>query len=85
MRKPTISQYLLSTCLFAIDELNEQYKNVPKEDLKNWKSTSGTSSASKKWAEFQKDFDWLINEIEKGYKNKRAFVIGWFNCVNSIT
>ena len=34
MRKPTISQYLLSTCLFAIDELNEQYKNVPKEDLK---------------------------------------------------
>ena len=29
--KPTISQYLLSTCLFAIDELNEQYKNVPKE------------------------------------------------------
>ena len=142
MKKPTISQYLLSTCLFTIDELNEQYKNVSREDLKiiantkynemditvrlgypfkqivhytagdtkkngikvnhdlyveskdfkiqvkylkNWKSTSGTISASKRWAEFQKDFDWLIDEIEKGYKNKRAFVIGWFNCVNSIT
>ena len=53
--------------------------------LKNWKGTSGTSSASKKWTEFQKDFDWLIDEIENGYKNKRTFVIGWFNCINSIT
>ena len=34
MRKPTINQYLLSTCLFTIDELNEQYKNVSREDLK---------------------------------------------------
>ena len=53
--------------------------------LKNWKSTSGTNSASKTWVEYQKDFDWLIEEIEKGYKHKRAFVIGWFNCVDSIT
>ena len=33
MKTPTISQYLLSTCLFTIDELNEQYKNVSKEVL----------------------------------------------------
>jgi len=142
MKKPTISQYLLSTCLFTIDELNEQYGGLSKEELKqiaddkynemditvrlgypfkqtvhytvgdgkkngskvnhdlyveskdfkieikylkNWKSNSGTNSVSKTWAEYQKDFDWLIEEIEKGYKHKRAFVIGWFNCVDLIT
>ena len=34
MKKPTISQYLLSTCLFTIDELNEQYGGLSKEELK---------------------------------------------------
>ena len=34
MKKPTISQYLLSTCLFIIDELNEQYGRLSKEELK---------------------------------------------------
>ena len=114
MKKPTISQYLLSTCLFTIDELNEQYRGLSKEELKqiaddkynemditvrlgypfkqavhytvgdgkkngskvnhdlyveskdfkieikylkNWKSNSGTNSASKTWAEYQKDFN----------------------------
>ena len=27
MKQPTIDQYLLSTCLFTIDELNEQYED----------------------------------------------------------
>lgn len=142
MSVPTISQYLLSTCLFTIDELNEQYNRLSKEDLKkvadeefnemditvrlgypfkqmvhytvgdsrrqnskvnhdlyvkskdfkieikylkNWKSGIGTNSASKTWSEYQKDFDWLIEEIMQGYKHKRAFVIGWFNCVDSIS
>lgn len=142
MNTPTISQYLLSTCLFTIDELNEQYKALDKEQLKkvadeefnemditvrlgypfkqmvhytvgdskrqnskvnhdlyvrskdfkieikylkNWKSGIGTNSASKNWDEYQKDFDWLIEEIKDGYKHKRAFVIGWFNCVDSIS
>ena len=144
MNNPTISQYLLSTCLFIIDELNEQYKTLSKEDLqevantkfnemditvrlgypfkqmvhytvgdgkngkkrskinhdlyveskdfkievkylKNWKSNVGTSSNSKGWPEYQKDFDWLIEEINNGFKHKRAFVIGWFNCVDCIS
>ena len=34
MKMPTIDQYLLSTCLFTIDELNEQYGNLSKEELK---------------------------------------------------
>ena len=53
--------------------------------LKNWNSGSGTKSVSKTWNEYQKDFDWLINEIENGNKHKRAFIIGWFNCVDSIS
>ena len=142
MNEPTISQYLLSTCLFTIDEFNEQYHNLSKEELKkvsddkfnemditvrlgypfkqtahytvgdgkrdsnkinhdlfieskdfkieikylkNWKSGSGTKSSSKSWSEYQKDFNWLIEEIGKGHKHKRAFVIGWFNCVDSIS
>lgn len=142
MNYPTISQYLLSTCLFIIDELNEQYNKLTKEDLKiiadekfnemditvrlgypfkqmvhytvgdskrigsklnhdlfieskdfkieikylkNWSSGSGTKSVSKTWVEYQQDFDWLFEEINNGYKNKRAFVIGWFNCVDSIS
>lgn len=142
MNQPTISQYLLSTCLFTIDELNEQYKGLSKDELKkvanekfnemditvrlgypfkqmvhytvgdnkrggskvnhdlfveskdfkieikylkNWSSAAGTKSNSKTWNEYQKDFNWLIEEIESGYKHKRAFVIGWFNCVDSIS
>lgn len=139
--KPKISQYLLSTCLFIIDELNETYGTKPKEALKNiaddkfnemdisvklgypfrqmvhytvgdnkkgtksnhdlyveskdfkievkylknWKSSSGTNSASKSWKEYQKDFDWLLDEIRNGNKDKRAFIIGWFNCVGNFS
>ena len=50
--------------------------------LKNWLSNSGTMSAKKEWKEFQSDFDWLEEEIKEGNKGKRAFIIGWFNCVD---
>ncbi len=138
-KEPSISQYLISTCLFIIDELNAQYKGltlqalkiiadekfnemditvkigypfrhtahytvgdtvksgqaksnhdifVESKDfkieikyLKNWKSASKTSSNSALWSTYQADFDWLFSEIDNGYKDKRAFVIGWFNCV----
>ena len=140
--QPSISQYLLSTCLYTIDEFNEQYGHLSNEELKkiadekfnemditvrlgypfkqmvhytvgdvkkrgskvnhdlfveskdfkveikylkNWLSNAGTYSNSKEWSEYQKDFDWLAEEIEKGFKNKRAFVIGWFNCVDTIS
>lgn len=45
--------------------------------LKNWNSSSKTSSNSAQWQPFQDDFDWLFKEIDEGNKNKRAFVIGW--------
>ncbi|ALS28933.1 MULTISPECIES: hypothetical protein [Paenibacillaceae] len=140
---PTIDQYLLSTCLFIIDEFNELYKGFSKDDLKkiadesynemdicvrigypfrhmahytvgdarrkgagkvnhdiyvsskdfkievkylkNWKSSSGTNSASKNWSVYQDDFNWLLQEIGEGNKGKRAFVIGWFNSVNNFS
>lgn len=138
--EPSISQYLISTCLFIIDEFNEQYKGLTQHDLKivadkkfnemdivvrigypfrhmahftvgdtvkrgltksnhdifieskdfkieikylkNWKSSSKTSSNSALWSTYQSDFDWLFSEIDNGYKNKRAFIVGWFNCVD---
>lgn len=136
---PTIDQYLLSTCLFIIDEFNSQYQNLPKNELKriadekfnemdicvrigypfkqnahytvgdsgnkskskvnhdifieskdfkievkylkNWKSAAGTNSSSKNWDVYQLDFEWILQEIRQGNKGKRAFIIGWFNCV----
>ncbi len=49
--------------------------------LKNWNCSSGTKSASLNWDTIQNDFDWLQYEIRNGNKGKRAFIIGWFNCV----
>ncbi len=34
---------------------------------------------------FDKDFHWLVNEINSGKKGKRAFVIGWFNVFNTFS
>lgn len=53
--------------------------------LKNWISTSNTRSVSKNWGEFQKDFDWLMDEIDSKGRGKTAFIIGWFNCVESFS
>lgn len=53
--------------------------------LKNWVSSAKTRAVSKNWEPFQKDFDWLMDEIENGNRNKTAFVIGWFNCVDSFS
>ena len=140
IKKPSIDKYIVSTCLYIIDELNERYQALPKPELKvvadekfnemdftvkigypfrhtahytvgdigkkgfaksnhdiyveskgfkievkylkNWKSANNTSTNSALWSTYQADFDWLFNEIDNGYKGKRAFVIGWFNCVD---
>lgn len=137
-----IEKYLVSTCLFVIDEFNERFINIAKKEIKKIADTEfseadivvrlgypfkqmanfnmqGTdrdivikskdfiievkylrnftsyskSNKNKKhksnktiWNEaFQKDYDWLCNEIKKGKKGNRAFVIGWFNVVNSFS
>ena len=51
---------------------------------KNWKTPYGTRTASKNWSVYQNDFDWLFSEIDKGNKGKVAFLIAWFNCVDSL-
>ena len=53
--------------------------------LKNWVSSANTRAASKSWSVFQQDFDWLMDEIDNGKNGKVAFVIGWFNCVDSFS
>lgn len=49
--------------------------------LKNFNSAFNTKSASTTWKSYQKDFEWLEDEISNGYKGKRAFVIIWCNCI----
>lgn len=53
--------------------------------LKNYTSSSDTKTASKNWCVFQQDFDWLMDEIDANNKGKVAFVIGWFNCIDSFS
>lgn len=53
--------------------------------LKNWISSSDTRSSSKNWSVIQQDFDWLMDAIEADRDGKAAFVIGWFNCVESFS
>jgi hypothetical protein len=129
-----IEKYLLSNCLFIIDEFNERYNNInDKKELKeiadtdfceadivvrlgypfrqmanfnmqgtandivvkskdfiievkylrNFRSNSKTFRTNKlNWEEaFQKDYNWLCNEIKNGKKGHRAFVLAWFNAV----
>ena len=53
--------------------------------LKNWKAGSKNSkSNSTVWKAYQADFDWLLQEIDMGNKHNRAFIIGWFNCIDYI-
>ena len=49
---------------------------------KNWNSERNTPSNSKRWDEYQRDFDWLLGELGLGHKGKCAFVVGWFNTVD---
>ncbi|GAA0723636.1 hypothetical protein GCM10008905_16490 [Clostridium malenominatum] len=128
-----IDKYLISNCLFIIDEFNERYKNLDSDSLRvianneyaeadiaiklgyqfrnmanfnfqgrssdivikskdfiievkylrNFKSKFGTYTNKMTWHDaFEKNYSWLSNEVQKGKKGNRAFVIGWFNAVD---
>ena len=130
-----IDKYLVSNCLFIIDEFNEKFKGKDKNSLKtladtefnegdiairlgypfrhmahfnfqgkscdivvksqdfiievkylrNFKAKSKRPSYSNKliWRDaFQRNYDWLCDEIKRGKKGNRAFILGWFNAVN---
>jgi hypothetical protein len=139
MVQRTLEKYLLSTCLFVIDDFNMQYKDkaVRSSELKaeadtcyteadlvvrlgypfrqmanfslktskgkggefndiivkdrdfrievkyirNSKSAnkSAAYSVHRNWDKIEEDINWLIEEVKRGHKGKRAFVIGWFN------
>ena len=60
---------------------SKEYK-IEVKFLKNWRSYVGTASNKKVWDEYQRDFNWLANEIANGRKGKSSFVVGWFNCLD---
>lgn len=48
--------------------------------LKAFSSASKSKSNKATWYNaFEKDYTWLVNEIKKGKKNKRIFILGWIN------
>ena len=49
--------------------------------LKNWNSTANSLSASRQWKPYERDLQWLEDELENGKKGKRAFVLIWCNCL----
>ena len=60
--------------------------NVPSKDFKievkfakSHKSEDGNDNNKLPWGQVIGDFLWLENEIKNGNKEKRAFIIGWFN------
>lgn len=65
--------------------VEQQNFQIEVKYLKNWVSSSNTRAATKNWSAFQQDFNWLMDEIDDGKSGKVAFVIGWFNCVDSIS
>jgi hypothetical protein len=137
-----ISKYLLSTCLFVIDDFNEQYREIAvqsqelidiaygyteadlvvrigypfrqmakfvlqtsrtKEEgndivveskdfrmevkyLKTQKSEyDKDSNKSYGWEQIHDDFNWLFSEIKSKKKDRRAFILGWFNSTKSFS
>jgi hypothetical protein len=54
--------------------------------LRNTKSGNGNYTNTPNWKDtFEKDFEWLCNNIREGNKGKRAFILGWFNVVDSFS
>lgn len=63
---------------------NKRFK-IELKYLRSWRTQSGTYSCSKGWKEIQYDFNWLLSEINNDNKGKSAFIIAWFNCVDSFS
>lgn len=47
--------------------------------IRNSKGKNGSYNVHYNWTPIEKDLNWLIEEIRNGKKDKRAFIIGWFN------
>lgn len=48
--------------------------------LRAFSSAYKSKSNKANWSNaFEKDYNWLVSEIKKGKKNKRAFILGWIN------
>ena len=48
--------------------------------LRNFNNASNIRNQKTVWGEaFQKDYNWLVEDIKRGKKGQRAFILGWFN------
>lgn len=88
-----IGEYFKNLAYFEVQDENNSHSHhdicIPSKNfiielkyLKNWTSTAKTKSARKQWAEYERDFRWLEDELQKGNKGKRAFLIIWCNCID---
>ena len=90
-----IGEHFKDLAYYEIPNLNSSQKHhdigIPSKDfiieikyLKNWEAASQSKSRSnsKVWKEFEKDFQWLAEEIKSGKKGKRAFILIWCNCLD---
>ena len=50
--------------------------------LDTYESGRGRKTNKSPWGPILEDFQWLMKEIQDGNKDKRAFIIGWFNATD---
>lgn len=53
--------------------------------LKSYKSDTGNPTNRKKWSDYESQFKWIEDEIVLGNKGKNAYIICWFNCIDTFS
>nr|WP_195365926.1 hypothetical protein [[Eubacterium] tenue] len=57
--------------------------NISIHYLKSYKSDKGNPSNRKPWKEHKSQFNWIEDEIVFGNKGKNAYILCWFNCIDT--
>lgn len=63
--------------------VNNNDFNISLHYLKSYKSDKGNLSNRKPWKEHKSQFKWIEDEISLGNKGKNAYIICWFNCIDT--
>lgn len=65
--------------------VNNNDFNISLHYLKSYKSDKGNPSNRKPWKEHKSQFKWIEDEITLGNKRKNAYIICWFNCIDTFS